>query len=1144
MTLCTTQVKTTRSTSTLRTSNVPNYDGAGFSFISPTLDTTDDLNRILIALDTALFTLDAGANAIATSQITNYDGTPSFGCFSLTGGGSLNDIINEIGDQICVNTAALAALTCADIDVGGVYTAVNYTPTASTLCGHIEGIDDELANITASVPTCLGSNLFTDGNSGLFETGITNMAGADFTLVQDASTFYQGANSLKATHGAGTTNSRIHGTTTIAVTAGDTYVIQAYVYADSGNTAGGLTQAMAWDGATEFAEVTAVDTFDSSVGANQDVWILVQSVIQPSTNKNLTIGVKAAGLSNTDVIYIDQLEVRCGSNNLATQQDLIDRFRRIVCNWTIEGGNITTSAVLLTVDIDDSLYEVDGSFVTIPDTSTTTSITVIATSDNYLDVTQAGTYMVTAVAIGNPEPALAAGRMRLFKLVTDGSGVTATTNRQNPYPFCDNTAFGDDIIETRNIADLNVTGAKMENVVAGATVSIPNITFDNKGRVTAATTDFNIAAPSNFDILYYDTGTSKWINANIIGTVLPTGVNNQTLRYNAGGALEASSLLTIESSGVGINTGSIDGSAVFDVTSTTQGILIPRMTTAQRDLIGAPATSLFIFNTTTTQFEFYNGAIWTSISGSIGGAGTINQIALFTAANAVGDSIMAEATDVIQIAGALQVDSSVNTSALDDANSNALIQFNDNGNNDIILSSDTGGLADAYLMVQDGRADVAFGSLTITVEDDVATATNNAAILARENTTNSVDAGTMVSHGVIINSASSSIDDSIAGVVILGADNITATVADTVYVPDIETLDVLPRTDDTYSLGSASKRWATLFMGSVIDYATQLDIKKATVDSIRITSDGTTETIAGLNTNLKLDIANAAGSILIAINAVNVVDITGNIVTVTGGLAITSATTTSALDDVSSNALMEINRFSQNDFYLTTDDGTGSESFLYVGTDSVSLVAFGASADADIVGKGLGLIGMGLFDTNPTQTHIKIVDNSGGASACSALDRQSIFIGTNSGAFDAGITNSVIVASVNITADKDDFLFTGNLEIQTGLFRMTNGGSPSGVADSWDMYAADEGGVSVPHYRLEGGDVVKLFKGAALTAVLSTITHTAPGTPDYAIQDLVQPAGYGFVTKDEGNTVLSIVVNLVARVNELESRLQAMGVIA
>lgn len=64
-------------------------------------------------------------------------------------------------------------------------------------------------------------------------------------------------------------------------------------------------------------------------------------------------------------------------------------------------------------------------------------------------------------------------------------------------------------------------------------------------------------------------------------------------------------------------------------------------------------------------------------------------------------------------------------------------------------------------------------------------------------------------------------------------------------------------------------------------------------------------------------------------------------------------------------------------------------------------------------------------------------------------------------------------------------------------------------------------------------------QASALTAALTSLTHTAPGTPDYAIQDLTTTTPYGFVTQDEGNTVLSVILNLQVRVNELEAALDS-----
>ena len=90
-------------------------------------------------------------------------------------------------------------------------------------------------------------------------------------------------------------------------------------------------------------------------------------------------------------------------------------------------------------------------------------------------------------------------------------------------------------------------------------------------------------------------------------------------------------------------------------------------------------------------------------------------------------------------------------------------------------------------------------------------------------------------------------------------------------------------------------------------------------------------------------------------------------------------------------------------------------------------------------------------------------------------------------------------------------------------------------------------GVAYEDQYLDGATIanpVYSAKGAALTTQLTSITSTAPGTPDYAIQDLVNTSAFGFVTKDEGNTVLSVIANLQTRVAQLESRLQALGLIA
>ncbi len=63
--------------------------------------------------------------------------------------------------------------------------------------------------------------------------------------------------------------------------------------------------------------------------------------------------------------------------------------------------------------------------------------------------------------------------------------------------------------------------------------------------------------------------------------------------------------------GVGINTETIDGSAIFQIESTEKGLLIPRMSFAQRTAISSPAEGLLVYqNSGTIGFYYYDGSSW------------------------------------------------------------------------------------------------------------------------------------------------------------------------------------------------------------------------------------------------------------------------------------------------------------------------------------------------------------------------------------------------------------------------------------------------------------------------------------------------------------------------------------------------------
>ena len=73
---------------------------------------------------------------------------------------------------------------------------------------------------------------------------------------------------------------------------------------------------------------------------------------------------------------------------------------------------------------------------------------------------------------------------------------------------------------------------------------------------------------------------------------------------------------------VAINTdgSTANASAILDVKSTTKGMLIPRMTSAERTAIANPAAGLLVYDNETASFWFYKAVGWTELV--TGGAGT------------------------------------------------------------------------------------------------------------------------------------------------------------------------------------------------------------------------------------------------------------------------------------------------------------------------------------------------------------------------------------------------------------------------------------------------------------------------------------------------------------------------------------------
>ena len=122
---------------------------------------------------------------------------------------------------------------------------------------------------------------------------------------------------------------------------------------------------------------------------------------------------------------------------------------------------------------------------------------------------------------------------------------------------------------------------------------------------------------------------------------------------------------------MGIGTTTPDASAQLDVTSTSKGALVPRMTSAQRTAISSPATGLLVYQTDgVAGFYYYSGSAWLNLtnytlqqnlntnSQYISGNGTGNGIYVTSANNVgIGTNSPARVLDVVTGGNPIRVES-------------------------------------------------------------------------------------------------------------------------------------------------------------------------------------------------------------------------------------------------------------------------------------------------------------------------------------------------------------------------------------------------------------------------------------------------------------------------------------------------------
>lgn len=166
---------------------------------------------------------------------------------------------------------------------------------------------------------------------------------------------------------------------------------------------------------------------------------------------------------------------------------------------------------------------------------------------------------------------------------------------------------------------------------------------------------------------------------------------------------------TVIAQSVGIGTTTPNSSALLDITSTTKGLLMPRMTTVQRNAIVSPADGLLIYNTTTDELNQRQNGAWKTVINSdywFRGAGTMWNIGDNIGINTAGPA------ERLDVSGNIRSNSSM---IID--NTSAILQLRTSGENkgfmqlsgdNVRFGTNSGNTAGNVILRMDGTDMVSF----------------------------------------------------------------------------------------------------------------------------------------------------------------------------------------------------------------------------------------------------------------------------------------------------------------------------------------------------------------------------------------------------------------------------------------------------
>jgi hypothetical protein len=488
-----------------------------------------------------------------------------------------------------LNSADTASLS-ARIDL-----RVKYSDTSAMLGGYLKKVD------TSSLSTRIDARVKYIDTAAMLSPYLPSAAAAATYVPYTGAT----TNVNLGTHTISSYNSVVNHTSGSGVAAsitkgGSGEALTVVKSSGSGNAAsitGGVTLLSELHLNTDLADayIASAANWNAKIGAG-DTAAMLSSYLRKADTASLSTRINTKLNSADTASLSNRINLKLNSADTASLSTRIDARVKYSDTSAMLGGylrKVDTASLSNRIDAAGNDWKLTGN------AGTNASTNYVGTSDNVDVVLRRNN--VEKLRIANAS-------------ISTADPLRIGTNSYNaPASFAlaaNNWVFGSDLVAMGQNQYRSTAGISWAYISGGGQVG--NFSISNTGLSTHN---------GNGGYLWYESGVERLRMISADGVVF--NINGSNTNFRIRGTTNTNLFhLNANTNNIGIGTNAPNASSILDLTSTTQGLGLPSMTTTQQNAIATPRTGLEIYNSTLLTPQFYNGSVWTGGWNKRGNAGT------------------------------------------------------------------------------------------------------------------------------------------------------------------------------------------------------------------------------------------------------------------------------------------------------------------------------------------------------------------------------------------------------------------------------------------------------------------------------------------------------------------------------------------